>query len=91
MDNCSIHKLDAVRNTITTAGHVIKFLLPYSPHLNPIEERFSKLKICIKTENVSELKSAIERGGNAISAGDCETFFNDTRRYALKAMRSEEL
>jgi transposase len=44
MDNLSSHKGRAVRQIIEAAGATLRYLPPYSPDLNPIEQAFSKLK-----------------------------------------------
>ena len=43
-DNAAIHHLSTVVDLISAAGALIRFLPPYSPDLNPIEEAFSKAK-----------------------------------------------
>ena len=44
LDNASIHHVDEVCSLISATGALIRFLPPYSPDLNPIEEVFSKVK-----------------------------------------------
>ena len=44
LDNASIHHVEAVTSIISAAGALVRFLPPYSPDLNPIEEHFSKVK-----------------------------------------------
>ncbi|MBK8174132.1 MAG: transposase [Rhodospirillales bacterium] len=44
MDNLSSHKSPAVRTAIKAAGAELRFLPPYSPDSNPIENAFAKLK-----------------------------------------------
>lgn len=44
MDNLSAHKVQGVREAISSAGGWLWFLPPYSPDLNPIELAFSKLR-----------------------------------------------
>ena len=44
MDNARIHKSQKARELIEQAGHILLFLPPYSPELNPIEKRFGSLK-----------------------------------------------
>ena len=44
MDNASIHHVEEVVDMIRASGALIRFLPPYSPDLNPIEEAFSKVK-----------------------------------------------
>lgn len=44
MDNPSVHKGGRVREIVEGAGCELLYLPPYSPHLNPIEQAFSKVK-----------------------------------------------
>lgn len=43
-DNLSVHKIDGVRQAIEAQGATLKFLPPYSPDFNPIEQVWSELK-----------------------------------------------
>ena len=47
-DNASIHHMSAVIDLITAAVALVRFLPPYSPDLNPIEEAFGKVKSYIR-------------------------------------------
>src|SRR5260370_29937753 len=44
MDNLPAHKNAAVRQIIEAAGAELRYLPPYSPDLNPIEQAIAKLK-----------------------------------------------
>ena len=44
MDNASIHKIAPVRELLTQNGVTVKFLPPYSPQFNPIENVFGYIK-----------------------------------------------
>ena len=44
MDNLSAHKVAGVREAIERAGASLRYLPPYSPDLNPIEQAFAKFK-----------------------------------------------
>ena len=62
MDNLSSHKMAPVVAAINAVGANIKFLPPYSPDFNPIENAFSKLKASLRkaaTRTVSDLWGAI--------------------------------
>lgn len=48
LDNLSAHKGAAVREAIQAAGATLRFLPPYSPDFNPIENAFSKLKALLR-------------------------------------------
>lgn len=44
MDNASFHKGAAMKKSIEEAGHVLIYLPPYSPDLNPIEHKWAEKK-----------------------------------------------
>ena len=44
LDNASIHHICAVTQLLTSLGVIVRFLPPYSPDMNPIEEVFSQVK-----------------------------------------------
>jgi len=44
LDNLSAHKVAGVEQAIKAAGTGLRYLPPYSPDLNPIEQAWSKLK-----------------------------------------------
>lgn len=93
MDNCSIHKGDAVEEVIRNQGHTLMFLPAYSPQLNPIEEAFSKWKCLIKNSNSNsreELLNAIMISMANITEDDCIGFFNHVRCFAVRGLRRED-
>jgi transposase len=59
MDNLSSHKRVEVRTAIESAGATLRYLPPYSPDLNPIENIFSKPK--------AKLRAAEKRTVDAVS------------------------
>ena len=44
MDNAAFHKNEALLNIIKSRGHIVEFLPPYSPDLNPIEHKWAEKK-----------------------------------------------
>ena len=44
LDNLAVHKQPEVRAAIERVGAQLRFLPPYSPDFNPIEQAFAKLK-----------------------------------------------
>jgi transposase len=48
LDNLSSHKVAGVREAIQAAGADLRYLPPYSPDLNPIEQMFAKLKALLR-------------------------------------------
>lgn len=49
MDNLPSHKVRRVRDLIEGRGAQVRYLPPYSPDLNPIENVFSKIKQRLRT------------------------------------------
>ena len=47
-DNLAVHKQPEVRTAIEAVGAHIRFLPPYSPDFNPIEQAFAKLKAFLR-------------------------------------------
>lgn len=44
MDNATFHKRADTKTMIRTAGHILEYLPPYSPDLNPIEHKWAEAK-----------------------------------------------
>jgi len=59
MDNATFHKRNDIKVRIREAGHILEYLPPYSPDLNPIEHKWAQAKsIRRKTQcNIDELFS----------------------------------
>jgi len=48
LDNLKVHHQPEVRAAIEAAGASVRFLPPYSPDFNPIEQAFAKLKAFLR-------------------------------------------
>ena len=48
LDNLKVHHQPEVRAAIEAAGAFLRFLPPYSPDFNPIEQAFAKLKAFLR-------------------------------------------
>ena len=78
MDNLPAHKGTAVRLAIEAVGAALRFLPPYSPDLNPIENAFSKLKAMLRkaaARTVDHLWEAIARIIQTYSPQECSNYF----------------
>ena len=53
MDNASFHKRLDIQKAIRGAGHILLFLPPYSPQLNPIEHKWAQAKAIRKQKHCS--------------------------------------
>ena len=53
MDNAAFHKRSDMIGIIEGAGHIVLFLPPYSPDLNPIEQKWAQVKAIRRRGNCS--------------------------------------
>ena len=49
MDNATFHKRKDIQEAIQKAGHILEYLPPYSPDLNPIEQLWAKAKQMVRS------------------------------------------
>ncbi len=78
MDNLPAHKGREVRLAIEAAGASLRYLPPYSPDLNPIENAFSKLKAFLRkaaARTIDELWDVIRRALDTFTPTDCANYF----------------
>ena len=84
LDNLCIHKTPRVAKLIADRGAHLRFLPPYSPDLNPIEQAFSKFKAHLRERAARTLDSLQDGVRDALSCfrpEHCRGFF----RHALYA------
>jgi len=77
MDNLSSHKVKGVREAIEAVGATLRYLPPYSPDLNPIEQFFAKLKSLLRkagARTLETLDDAIADALTRFSPKECENF-----------------
>ena len=60
MDNVAFHKCYEIRHQIEDDGNEVRYLPPYSPFFNPIENIFSKWKEITKRANANNNAELIE-------------------------------
>jgi transposase len=68
MDNLSAHKGARIRELVEGRGCELRYLPPYSPDLNPIEEAFSKVKGILRKAQARTRETLIETMGPALAA-----------------------
>ncbi len=84
MDNLPAHKAIKVRAAIESVGASVKFLPPYSPDFNPIENCWLKLKEFLRTKEsrtYEELNRAIDKAINLITDKDIVGWFTHCCYY----------
>lgn len=77
-DNLSSHKGPAVQALIEAAGAQLRYLPPYSPDFNPIENLFAKVKALLRKEaarTIDTLWTAIGRILNIVTPHQCQNMF----------------
>jgi transposase len=78
MDNLSSHKGPRVRELIETAGASLRYLPPYSPDFNPLENAFAKLKALLRKaaeRTIGGLWTAIGRLLDSFTPRECANYF----------------
>ena len=88
MDNLSSHKRTQVRTAIEAAGAELKYLPPYSPDLNPIENVFSKIKAKLRAaamRTITAVENFLGDVLDTIAPEECRNYF---RHCGYKTARS---
>jgi transposase len=78
LDNLAAHKAEAVRAALDRAGVAYRYLPPYSPDLNPIEQAWSKLKTSLRAvgaRSKDALDAALGPALDAVTAQDARGWF----------------
>lgn len=81
MDNLGSHKVAGVRDAIEAAGASLRYLPPYSPDLNPIEQVFAKIKSDLRKQaarTVDTLWQALGTIADTLHATECKTYFSNS-------------
>ena len=78
MDNLAPHKAAAARQALDRAGLARRYLPPYSPDLNPVEQAWSKMKERLRqagARSIEALDNAVPDVLAAITADDASAWF----------------
>ena len=85
LDNASIHHVSPVIQTIESVGAIVRFLPPYSPDMNPIEEVFSEVKQYLKANSDVYQATASEQiilsAFVSVSKQNCNAYINHAGYY----------
>ena len=82
MDNLATHKVVGVREAIESVGAKLRYLPPYSPDFNPIENMWSKINQRLRSlgpRTSDELLQAAATAFAAVSPTDCLGFFSHAK------------
>ena len=86
LDNLSTHKIQAVAPLLAAQGVSIRYLPPYSPDLNPIEQAFAKLKAHLRqaaARTLAELQAALAAALSSFSPQHCRNFFRHAQYASI--------
>ena len=81
MDNLAAHKVDGIAQAITDQGAELRYLPPYSPDLNPIEQAFAKLKALLRKaaeRTVDGLWTAIGQLLELFPPAECANYLSNS-------------
>ena len=81
MDNLPAHKVKGVAEAIAARGAALRYLPPYSPDLNPIEQMFAKLKALLRkaaVRSVDKLWDTIGLLLDAFAATECANYLRNS-------------
>jgi transposase len=77
LDNLSSHKIDGICQAIEARGATVRYLPPYSPDLNPIEQTFAKLKAHLRrmaARSRETLWASIGQVLDTITPRECQNY-----------------
>ena len=86
MDNLGSHKVKGVREAIKAAGATLRYLPPYSPDFDPIEQAFAKLKAWLRKVARRTLDTLWDAIGDALdlfSPAECSNYFLNAGYHQL--------
>jgi len=77
LDNLAVHKQPEARTAIESVGASLRFLPPYSPDFNPIEQAFAKLKAFMRAARPRSFDQVCELVATALglyTATECGNY-----------------
>jgi transposase len=77
LDNLVVHKQPEVRAAIEGAGASLRFLPPYSPDFNPIEQAFAKLKAflrAVRPRSFDQVTALVATALTFFTSAECRNY-----------------
>ena len=77
-DNLAAHHVEGVQPLIEAAGATLRYLPPYSPDLNPIEQCFAKLKGLVRAARCRSIETLWPLLGECVprfAPTECRNYF----------------
>jgi len=94
MDNVPFHKHRTIKEKFDSSHHILLYLAPYSPFLNPIENMFAKWKLLIRQSrpnNEQQLLELIQSSSCLISVDDCAGYFRNVFSFLPRCLEKKEI
>jgi transposase len=91
MDNLAAHKVQGVRQAIEAKGAQLRYLPPYSPDLNPIENAFAKLKALLRKAAERTIEAYGERSASCSTASRLPNAETISKTQAMYGQRENAL
>ena len=96
MDNVAFHKRRDILQLFETGEHEVqfRFLPPYTPQLNPIENVFSQWKSkvrSLKPTTEPELEAAIHSAAAEITSMQCSNYYRHCENNIFKCLAGNEM
>jgi transposase len=95
MDNLPAHKVAGVREAIERTGATLRYLPPYSPDFNPIEQAFAKFKASLRkaaARTYEDLSKAITQARADFKQQECANYIaNSGYRHKYSRCRIARL
>jgi transposase len=88
MDNLAPHKAAGIETMIQATGASVRYLPPYSPDFNPIENMWSKVKTHVRSANARTFDTLTTAAADALARvrpAHCQGFFKNCH-YATSSM-----
>ena len=86
LDYLSTHKVPGVSRLLGACGAQVRYLPPYSPDLNPMEQAIAKLKAHLRqaaARTVDGLLIAVGDALDSFSASHCQSFFRHAQYASM--------
>ncbi len=86
LDNLSSHKVPSVPRLLWACGAQVRYLPPYSPDLNPMEQAIAKLKAHLRqaaARTLEDLIGSVAKALDSFSASHCQAFLRHAQYASI--------
>ena len=86
LDNLATHKVPSVARLLSACGAQVRYLPPYSPDLNPMEQAIAKLKAHLRqaaARTLEELLAAVANALDSFPPSHCQAFFRHAQYASI--------